>query len=367
MALPRWIALLSLLACACVRYGFEPRASEPPSADRGGANLDAAPRDARGEGAADRALERHLSDGPPGPTDLRRDLPTAALSWTPTPPLGSQEHLYGVWGRTDSDRFATGYNGTLLRFSVAGGWKKEPLSTVQHLYQVWGTSTTVWLVGNGGTVLQATTASPGWLPSPIPVVPPLAQLVAIHGSGPSDVWIVGMGGIALHHGPPWSALGSLSDHLASIWVRPQGEAFALAGIARRVYRFPSASTPPVIEPIPGASAELAWITGCPTGELLVCGLDGQVFRRSASAASWTPMPTPSPAHLQVVACRSASEIYVAGATDSTGAVGVVLRWNGAIWKDVSPKGAPMLNALWIGQQVIVAVGRSGTILEAKLP
>ncbi len=148
--------------------------------------------------------------------------------------------LHAVWQTADGqDLFVVGDAGTILHLTGgpstgASSWVKEPSGTLANLYGVWGSSANdVWATGTlyGSPVTASPSPAPasgillhrtGGVWSSV-AAPSTATLHAITGTGPSDVWAVGLaasaspgafttGGPALLHfdGSAWTQDASLS-------------------------------------------------------------------------------------------------------------------------------------------------------------
>jgi len=77
-----------------------------------------------------------------------------AADWTWQNPLPQGNHLRGVWGRSGSDVFAVGDDGTILHYNGTS-WSSMDSGTSEHLNGVWGHSgSDVFAVGNGGAILH---------------------------------------------------------------------------------------------------------------------------------------------------------------------------------------------------------------------
>jgi hypothetical protein len=69
-------------------------------------------------------------------------------------------HLYGIWGASNSDIYAVGASGTVDRFNGAT-WGVQSSTTAQSIYSVWGTGTGfVWAGANAGLVRRGVRGAP---------------------------------------------------------------------------------------------------------------------------------------------------------------------------------------------------------------
>ncbi len=121
--------------------------------------------------------------------------------------IGEDVTLYDVWGTAPDQIWAVGEAGTALRWSGAA-WVPFPAGTVSTLRAVFATAPDdVWIGGAFATLLRFD----GRLATPVsvPGLHPNATINDIHGTGPSDIWIIGthIGGAFVSHfdGSSWSA------------------------------------------------------------------------------------------------------------------------------------------------------------------
>lgn len=137
---------------------------------------------------------------------------------------GSGATLRRVWAASGSDIWAVG-DGGIVQHSVGGGFSPTvlPGGVTSNLYDVWGSSGAVWVVADSAVYRHA-----GGSFSTLPA-PPVGGLRALSGTGPSDIWAAGLGGVLVrYNGVGWTRekTGAATDVLS---VHIQGTRAWLAG------------------------------------------------------------------------------------------------------------------------------------------
>ena len=208
---------------------------------------------------------------------------------------------------------------------TTGAWTLEQLALDADLYGIWGASDRVFAVGERGQLLLHTAGA--WHKQSSGTQ---EDLRAVTGRGPDDVWAVGAHGTTLHlEGGAWVAVpppaGAQADTFRAAATAP-GEPLWVAGTVR-VRRYEDGAGggswaiegPPSLQDIYGLYAR-------PGGRVAAVGSGRRVLWRGADA-SW-------------------------GALETVG--------------DASaPAPTETLRAVWFDDNLLVAVGDSGTILERQ--
>jgi hypothetical protein len=146
-------------------------------------------------------------------------------SWTDSAIPGNAGTLYGVWGSGAADVWAVGSGGHVVHWTGAV-WADVSSGTFDTLLGVHGSSATdIWAVGAAG----ATTHWDGhaWTAHPI-ALPGSARLRAVHAFGPDDAWAVEQFGTIYHwDGCAWSAVARTSTILTALWGSGPSDLWAL--------------------------------------------------------------------------------------------------------------------------------------------
>lgn len=191
----------------------------------------------------------------------------SATGWCWESPLPQGNHLRAVFSVSETDAWAVGDFGTILRWDGAR-WRDVPSGTIANLFAVWaGSERDAWAVGERGTVLRWDGSS--WIvPANRPSV--TADLEGVWGVPGGDVWAVGDDGIVLR-----ASGGSLTVEnagsrlrLRAVWVAPGEEPWVVGddGLVRqrstRGWLPPTgASTSRPLYSVAGGSARELWVVG----------------------------------------------------------------------------------------------------------
>ncbi len=225
--------------------------------------------------------------------------------------------LHAVWAANLDDVFVVGDNGTILnrRDNV---WTAMSVPTTEDLRGIWGLSPTdIWAVGTGGALLHYD--GQAWTPQGAFT----SDMHAVWAAATDDVWITGF-------------------HVAIHWNGSSFESTALPGEVLAV----SGSGPSDVWAT-GESAKVnhfttSWMTGIDAGGgatyFAVLALPGEAWVASFApgsetfhfTGSWTPHGT-SGAVLQSFHGISSGDIWAAGGTK-------VSHWNGSAWATEQPAG-----------------------------
>ncbi|HEY5946284.1 MAG TPA: PPC domain-containing protein, partial [Kofleriaceae bacterium] len=148
-----------------------------------------------------------------------------------------------------------------------------------------------------------------------------ADLNAVWGSDPNNVFAVGAGGTILHFdGTQWSAMTSnTTATLFGVWGSAPNVVFAV-GAAGMIVRFNGTSWTPTTE----STYELHGISGT-SSLVLAVGKSGTVLRYDG--ASWTRMTTPGSSHIYAVLVRGSNAFAV-------GQNGTVWRLDSTGWNNL---------------------------------
>jgi len=295
------------------------------------------------------------------------------------------------------DLWAGDEQGALHRWS-GGQWRPFPTEPRQPISAIWGQGATdAWAGGALGTLLHWDGVAWRWVPTGL-----TETITGLWGNAFNNVWAVGSGGTILHaDGFRWSRTHRLPDERftsvtgttgtsgTTIWFGSRTGVFRLTPSGQVVRELTSSSPGGYF--VAGRSSNDVWAVGSTTyhWDGLTWGVvdtGGVELRRitidplqriwalgDAGVYQWTGVTWllvwAQPSLLSIQAAGN-SEVWVAGKA------GVMGRWNGFTWADVtgglSPDGL-QLNALWGSSEIdLWAVGRlasgpAGMILHRTSP
>ncbi len=257
---------------------------------------------------------------------LGEDLPWGLLSVQVL--AADDAFLVGSSGSPDADTTPTP-GPAALRWDGAA-WSRLDTAAWDgaELWWIWATADEAVLVGNQGLILELDRAS-GALSS---VEGPAEDTTffGVWGADGDDVWAVGQTGGG--GGPP------------ALWRR-QGGAWA-------------AWVDPVLPP-PADGDVYFKVHGRAADDLWIVGSGGTALRWDGAGLQRTPTDTEtdtSGAPLLTVDASGDRPLAVGGTSN-----GLILEWDGAAWRDVSPAFQPGLNGVCVGPDGgAVSVGQAGS-------
>jgi len=275
---------------------------------------------------------------------------------------GTTEYLTGIWGSSETDIFAVGYNGKILHYNGTN-WSFQDSGTINYLYGVWGSSATnVFAVGDSSTIVHYNGTN--WHPE---TGIPTGYLHGVWGNTASDVFAVGAGiyywGIILHYnGATWSTnqpSASLSEFYG-VWGNSGTNVFAVGidydygtGI---IFRYNGTSWSPMT--IPTGTNYLYGVWGSSATDVFAVGDEGTILHYDGDV--WSPMTSGIPSYytLSGIWGSSAGDVYAVGEG------GTILHYNGTSWSSMTTDSYESLYGIWgSSASDIFAVGGDGTILH----
>ncbi|HEY5955503.1 MAG TPA: hypothetical protein VIV60_03070, partial [Polyangiaceae bacterium] len=156
---------------------------------------------------------------------------TPQSQWTTTPNTAAA--LYGVWGSSDSDIWAVGYNNNIVHWNGIA-WSTSLSGTTGELHAVWGSGPNdVWAVGEAMLHWDGRT----WKSVSAPGTYGYSSYIAgIWGSNANDVWAVGGGdgnaAFVLHwDGSVWTRTNIATSYagLNAVWGSGPNDVWAVGG------------------------------------------------------------------------------------------------------------------------------------------
>jgi len=143
--------------------------------------------------------------------------------------------LFGIWGSSAGDLYASADNGEVLHSAGDGVWTAEPGGQPGAGGTLWGSGARdVYLAG--GTTLYHSTGDGTWTSQPAPTTVPLG---GVWGSGATDVYAAGGQGTVLHSkgDGQWAAqpTGSSAD-LYAVWGSGAGDIYVVGDSGAILHR-----------------------------------------------------------------------------------------------------------------------------------
>jgi photosystem II stability/assembly factor-like uncharacterized protein len=127
---------------------------------------------------------------------IYRYTTSGSLETSPT-----SQTLRDVWGRSASDIYAVGDQGTIVHYN-GSGWSSMASGTTANLRGVAGAATATYAVGQGGTLLELSNGT--WTRIDLGLS---ADLRGVSLTADDDVFVVGTGDTILHYdGMQWSPI-----------------------------------------------------------------------------------------------------------------------------------------------------------------
>ena len=281
-----------------------------------------------------------------GGTALRYD----GAKWT-SMTTNTKAALYDVWGTSASNVYATGYK-TMLRHD-GSKWSAVASAPLSYATGIWGSDPTNILVNFSGLGLKH---FDGLKFSAVNLGPyaAWAYFSKLGGSGPNNVVVVGGYGVMLRfNGKAWGPLETRlqTKDLYAAWG--SGPTNVYAAGAGGLFHYDGKQWTPTIKQPPVVLNDL-W--GSSATQLF--GVSGAKFCQLASAG-WQCSPTAtSGSWIAAMWGSSPTDIHLVG---SGGKVG---RWDGAQFKALAPVSTAALYRVWgSGPTDVYAVGSKSTIIH----
>jgi hypothetical protein len=273
----------------------------------------------------------------PKPTPDASPTPDAPapLTWTwKTMATPVNSDLYGVWGRSSSDVYAVGQNGTVLHYD---GTLWKPLfwasgTTGSTLYVVRGSGPTyVYVAGAKSIVRKCSATSCGQPPFQDAKLPLPLYLRGLWCSGYNRCYLAGHDGFAI----PGFFVG---DNITS-----------------------QTSWPELCKGVPGyAGQRLYSVWGRAWADVIVTGTSGTLLHLTGTSCKKVPTLTTTSLLFGAWAPPGAGlkDLVVVGGQ------GLIMRHDGTTWHKIPSSTTMALTGVWgVSNSNVVAVGTSGTILH----
>jgi photosystem II stability/assembly factor-like uncharacterized protein len=216
---------------------------------------------------------------------------------------------------SSADGWAVGRNGTILRWNGIS-WFSVPSPTTRNLFDLFMVSSTEgWAVGESGTIIRWNGTS--WEN----VSPPVTEnLFDIYMISPTDGWIVGLNGTNLRwDGAAWAPRTPIAANLFAVYMLSSTE---------------------------------GWVGG-----------DGNILKWDGLSFSVASSLGAGAKRILSISMASSNVGYAVGLELASG-TGVLYRWDGISWKELTPPVEEPLGAVWmVSPEDGWIVGGRGTILR----
>jgi BNR/Asp-box repeat len=272
--------------------------------------------------------------------------------------------LLDVWGSGPGDLYAVGSDfdqgvagsgsGVILRSTDGGATWKETLhpDAAERLYTaVWGWDADNVLVGGTRTdpqsgrrqavILYSTDGGENWEETIIASPTGDRYVRSLWGSPSGEVYAVGFSGTRLrYNGTEWEDAGGPGPSLNAVHGTEEGHVFAV-GTGQAILRHDGSSWQ-MMSPVPHTNVTFRSVGGVGNEAFAVGhrprtgggGVEGVVFRRLDTG--WTPVVVADSTEYLDVWGAGTAAFAVGRRIRSTGSSGVILRWNGSFWANISP-------------------------------
>jgi len=275
--------------------------------------------------------------------------------------------LNDVWGTGPNNVFAVGVGGVVLRFDGAF-WSAQASSTTADLYALWGSAPDdIWAVGDQTILHFNGTAWLNFARAPVGV------MRAVWGSAPNAVWAVGNEGLTKWNGVEWSAMEPIviGDRtyrtLRDVWGTGADDVWIVAagefpfnasllhwdGLTLSV----TGEWEGHIGPVPVA------IFGTSADDVIAIGTAGSRGSDAAlrwNGTTWSPQSVGQRSGFSALWGSAASDVWAVGASDRRAAIE---RWDGVMWSAYTIDAAALTSVWGSGPSDVFAVGEAGTILH----
>ncbi len=197
------------------------------------------------------------------------------------------EDLRAISGSAANDIWAVGRSGVTLHWN---GTSWSPGTTVIGASALNGLYTpnaaTTWVVGNGKQIYSYEAGTKTWKMYSLGGT---GELLAIGGSGPSDIWATGQGGtIAHYNGASWQIEPNASGlDLYSLWVSPSRSVWFVGDMSMAL--FWDASTQMLRQRATGLAGALRAVWGFDDSRVYAAGEVGSFFQ--FDGVGWGSLPS----------------------------------------------------------------------------
>jgi len=291
--------------------------------------------------------------------DSENPAAPASSSWSAVP-SGTTKHLRAVWGVSDTDVFAVGDSGTVLRFDGLS-WAPMPIGTKADLTGIWGTSASnVFATSSNDTVFHFDGVA--WRDT---VQSAGRQWLCVWGASSADVFLANdQNEIVRHETTGWETMVVPPGYFAeprinTLWGSAANDVFA--GRKGDILRYEGVDWE---QSHFDANIEFLAVWGSSGTNVFAAGqLNGHTPAMVRfNGTVWEDVNIPPLASnttsLRAIWGTSASDVYCVG--DG----GAILHFNGTRWSRTTMIGGGVLSGVWGASPTdIFVVGNDGAIFQ----
>jgi hypothetical protein len=291
-------------------------------------------------------------DSPPTPDGLPDAAPPPGTWTKATSPL--THTWWGVWGSGPNDVWAVGVAGKIIHYT-SGTWTEVSSGYTQNIRGIWGKDgSDIWAAGADGWIGHYDGTS--WTSTKQGT----DNFFNVGGDpATGEVWVVGENGKILHNkGSGWTdeSVSGVTEMLMGIWVHSPTDAWAV-GWHDTILHYDGTKWTPNPS---GTAANFEAVWGTSAAEVWIAGKD-IVMRRKAGGWLVEPSLIGTQAmfnNWQAVGGTSASDVWIVGDK------GLMLRFDGNVWKDIPGVDNRNLYGMhFVSPTEAWAVGVQGTLLH----
>jgi hypothetical protein len=218
----------------------------------------------------------------------------------------------------------------------------------EHINTIWGSSSSdVWIAGKRGTNGLQHWNGTSW--SSYAGVHGTADMVALWGSGPSDVYAVGSTKMQHWNGSAWSDTTAAPNTLLAIWGSSATDVYACGKTGTLVHSSGGAFTSVAGNPL--GTEDCAAIWGSSSSNVYL----GEANLHHFNGTTWSTVSA-GISNIRAIWGTSSSNVWIGGTA------GKVVHWNGTAWSAPITLGSGDVGGIWgSSASDVFVVNRGGDI------